>query len=561
MAEPLPSSAPSPLKPAILLRGPVGIDEEGTVERFLCLVPRPDTYQGACKEALRLFPSLKTELVEECLASPLRRSENGLGLTVKLFEDRDIYVTAEAWDTAPLVNVPLDKPLIFDVDLCAAPFLERYSLEDLGVSTSDASLSESAGPLAEEASEDEELEQEEELNPSEPEDFEEVDAAILTPFDVRGEEQGNAESEVIREDQDQVLEEDTEEEDLQSEGASLAPPPTPPLDEPVPLPRPGDRMLHFELELFLPPNGQVCDLLAEVEDRLSLDVSTSFDKYRLKAGPRTLNWDDRLDSVSPPTPDLPRSIHLHKNGSQVEPACHLLTPFELPTVLVTILAVEGGFFERTYPRRPILTHDGWRSVSWHVTAKPHGRLAEVEGRGISGIFWEVMDRQRKFSGRYLDVEGGLRLRDDSPPFQRSLSLTPSNACLIPLSNFVAHITSLLELFPLTPAMRSAFIDYIKYTVKIWDLFSRPGTIFVAFRFASQDNLSEALDLRIHPEPDVIARIFLIFAQIARGSPEQRWNWRKPGRVDWVEQSGIDVQRAEDEELFRVIEWGAMEGVY
>jgi len=64
-----------------------------------------------------------------------------------------------------------------------------------------------------------------------------------------------------------------------------------------------------------------------------------------------------------------------------------------------------------------------------------------------------------------------------------------------------------------------------------------------------------------PAPDVVTRIFMLF----RGVPDKdlsEWNMSaameetKP--EGWKDVVGVDVARASDEGMFRVMEWGGME---
>lgn len=60
---------------------------------------------------------------------------------------------------------------------------------------------------------------------------------------------------------------------------------------------------------------------------------------------------------------------------------------------------------------------------------------------------------------------------------------------------------------------------------------------------------------VTPTPDVVTRVFMLFKGV---SETAAWEGSKDRDVDWAKVVGVDVERALDGRLFRVLEWGGME---
>lgn len=85
--------------------------------------------------------------------------------------------------------------------------------------------------------------------------------------------------------------------------------------------------------------------------------------------------------------------------------------------------------------------------------------------------------------------------------------------------------------------------------------------YIALRFVPQSVYERAASLTISPQPDVVTRVFMLF----RGASEEHLaNWsnaQMQAEKDvawWVDVVGVDIARAGDVALFRVLEWGGME---
>lgn len=83
--------------------------------------------------------------------------------------------------------------------------------------------------------------------------------------------------------------------------------------------------------------------------------------------------------------------------------------------------------------------------------------------------------------------------------------------------------------------------------------------YVALRFIPQTAFSRIAPIDITPKPDIVIRVFMIFKGV---SDVGRWpSSLKRAQDDvafWAEIVGVDPVAAWNDDLFRVLEWGAME---
>lgn len=71
-------------------------------------------------------------------------------------------------------------------------------------------------------------------------------------------------------------------------------------------------------------------------------------------------------------------------------------------------------------------------------------------------------------------------------------------------------------------------------------------------------------LHITPKPDVVTRVFMVFKGVSSETLVGGWSASQlRGEKDvswWVGEVGVDREKALDTGLYRVLEWGGMEGV-
>jgi hypothetical protein len=80
---------------------------------------------------------------------------------------------------------------------------------------------------------------------------------------------------------------------------------------------------------------------------------------------------------------------------------------------------------------------------------------------------------------------------------------------------------------------------------------------IALRFLSQCSFEKSAPLTVEPTPDVVTRVFMVF----QGVPNKdlkNWLVASSTSKDWAELIGVDISRASNTNLFRVLEWGGME---
>jgi hypothetical protein len=85
--------------------------------------------------------------------------------------------------------------------------------------------------------------------------------------------------------------------------------------------------------------------------------------------------------------------------------------------------------------------------------------------------------------------------------------------------------------------------------------------FVALRFLPQIQYEAAAPLSLSPQPDVTTRVFMLFGGIQPGDIG-KWSSAQ-AMADlapsiWRAVVGVDLARATDKALFRMLEWGGME---
>ncbi|KAG2079206.1 hypothetical protein BDR04DRAFT_1226288 [Suillus decipiens] len=85
--------------------------------------------------------------------------------------------------------------------------------------------------------------------------------------------------------------------------------------------------------------------------------------------------------------------------------------------------------------------------------------------------------------------------------------------------------------------------------------------YIALRFIPQSAYERAASLSISPQPDIVTRVFMLFRGISKEHLANWSNAQMQAEKDvtwWVDVVGVDVARAGDAALFRVLEWGGME---
>ncbi|KAF8603244.1 hypothetical protein BDV93DRAFT_544910 [Ceratobasidium sp. AG-I] len=242
-----------------------------------------------------------------------------------------------------------------------------------------------------------------------------------------------------------------------------------------------------------------------------------------------------------------------------KPVIYLFPPQSQRDVHVRLSLVDSWNFSALYPPTsikpgPTTSPRLAQSVSWTVDASPDGTLLDKgTNREVSYLFWEahtVLD--------LLATPASSRPGSPSGPSDITFDplrarLEPSNSALLPLDKATAYIDDTLLALGLHAEARTSFITY-------W-LPSLQAHKFTALRFIPQNEYETAAPMSISPTPDVVTRVFMLFQGVNEVDLE-RW---EPALVratqnpsTWRDIVGVDMEKAADASLFRVLEWGGME---
>ena len=225
---------------------------------------------------------------------------------------------------------------------------------------------------------------------------------------------------------------------------------------------------------------------------------------------------------------------------------------------MSVLLVPQWAFTHVYPlSEPKRLADAREEVNWTVSIRPDGSLVELaSGLELSYLFWEaaaraadapptpplppVGDDGETVSGEYFD------------PSRPYLEPGTPTAVLLPFAALLPYLDNVLRTLALHTAARNDFITY-------WlpALSKRP---YVALRFLPQAAYERAAELRVEPKPDVVTRVMMLFRGVAEedvGAWAVARERASAGSVDWASVVGVKAEALE-EEIFRVLEWGAAE---
>ncbi|CAE6465778.1 unnamed protein product [Rhizoctonia solani] len=132
-------------------------------------------------------------------------------------------------------------------------------------------------------------------------------------------------------------------------------------------------------------------------------------------------------------------------------------------------------------------------------------------------------------------------------------LLPSQSVLLPFEKATDYIDDALLALGLHTEARTSFIKY-------W-LPNLSKHTYIALRFLPQGEYEKAAPLNITPAPEVVTRVFMLFKGVEESQVELWTDAVGMARKDvslWRDIVGIDIEKALDASLFRVLEWGGME---
>jgi len=241
-----------------------------------------------------------------------------------------------------------------------------------------------------------------------------------------------------------------------------------------------------------------------------------------------------------------------------KPVIYLYPPSSLPDVTVALLLAPSWSFSAVYPPSQTATpsdeHQSAQSLTWGVAAEPSGTLVDkTSGAEVSYLYWEAtanIHPATPNASRPTTPIGDMETFDPSRP-----SVSPGDSVLLPIGKVPGYLDAALKALALHTEARTSFITY-------WlpDLLKHE---YVALRFLTQASYEQAAQMHVSPAPDVVTRVFMLFRGVA-ADDLRHWEQAatrataEDGATFWVNVVGVDLVRASDRGLFRVLEWGGME---
>ncbi|ORY29782.1 hypothetical protein BCR39DRAFT_588155 [Naematelia encephala] len=209
------------------------------------------------------------------------------------------------------------------------------------------------------------------------------------------------------------------------------------------------------------------------------------------------------------------------------------------------LSVADWTIATAYPMTSLLPDGPRQRLRWFLRVMPGGHVEDLlTGTVSNGLFVEMLPTPK---ARPETAPG-----PDDPLLPAWPDVRPQNAWCLPSGIFIPHIDRVLEVLGLPVESRTSMITSWLPSV------TRHKNI--AYKILSPGQLSPSSNLTIIPPPHVLFRIFILF----RGVPDDEMKeWSNRGVVhaemglDWRNTIGWSEDLKNDE-LFRIIEYGAME---
>ncbi|TFK53741.1 hypothetical protein OE88DRAFT_1626659 [Heliocybe sulcata] len=241
-----------------------------------------------------------------------------------------------------------------------------------------------------------------------------------------------------------------------------------------------------------------------------------------------------------------------------KPVIYLFSPTE-QEVAVTISLVPQWSFSAIYPVVPIEQEFGKtegqtvQKVQWDVLVHKDGSLTEKATQlDVAYLFWEAHTN----ADRPLTPPASPSIEEfrNTPSFNPATAdLSPDDSVVLSVSHITPYLDKALLALGLHTEARTSFITY-------W-LPSLLKHSHVALRFLRQEAYERAAPLDVVPAPDVVTRVFMLFKGIDQESLRDWSAAQDKAKEDvqwWRDIVGVDLDKAGDGKLFRVLEWGGME---
>ncbi|KAH7925432.1 hypothetical protein BV22DRAFT_1033986 [Leucogyrophana mollusca] len=229
-----------------------------------------------------------------------------------------------------------------------------------------------------------------------------------------------------------------------------------------------------------------------------------------------------------------------------KPVIYLFSPADMDAVVTLSLAPEWSF-SVIYPVVSVKRDEG-EQIQWDVRTRLDGSLLEKSTNlAVAYLFWEA----RPNSDVPISPPASPTLGDSaSEYFNPSLcDVCDAHAVVVRVKDIAPYLDGALTVLGLHIEARTSFItywlpDFLKHS-------------HIALHFIPQAAYERAAAMQVSPQPDVVT--------LFKGVPEHELHeWpqataRGAGDVQWLTKAvGVDLDRASDTGLFRVLEWGGME---
>ncbi|KAG1844211.1 hypothetical protein DFJ58DRAFT_31306 [Suillus subalutaceus] len=229
-----------------------------------------------------------------------------------------------------------------------------------------------------------------------------------------------------------------------------------------------------------------------------------------------------------------------------KPVIYLYSPSDID-VSVKLSLIPEWCLSVIYPI--VTTEDHGQRLEWNIRTHQDGSLTEHNsGLDVSYLFWEAETNSQAFPWSPASKPQSV---DTFNPI--SSSLDDMDSIVIPVDKATVYLDKSLKGLGLHTEARTSFITYWLPSIHKHE--------YIALRFVPQAAYERAASLSISPQPDVVTRVFMLFRGVSKERLENWSNAQMQAEKDvawWVDVVGVDLARASDMTLFRVLEWGGME---
>ncbi|KAG2104640.1 uncharacterized protein F5147DRAFT_638220 [Suillus discolor] len=230
-----------------------------------------------------------------------------------------------------------------------------------------------------------------------------------------------------------------------------------------------------------------------------------------------------------------------------KPVIYLYSPSNIDVSVKLSLSPEWSF-SAIYPVVTLKQEHG-QHVEWNVRTHQDGSLTERNsGLDVSYLFWEAKTNSDAFPH---SPASELQSVDVFSP--TSSTLGDMDSIIISVDKVTVYLDKSLKALGLHTEARTSFITYWLPSILKHE--------YIALRFVPQPAYERAAPLSLSPQPDIVTRVFMLFRGIRKEHLADWPNARMQAEKDvawWADVVGVDLARASDTALFRVLEWGGME---